>query len=264
MADMGFLPAVRRILDQTSSSRQTVLFSATLDDEVAELSRRYQTDPVTHEVGPATPDITSVEHRFVAVDQATRIATSARLIDDAGGQTIVFCRTRHGADRLARQLTKRGVTALAIHGGHAQNRRNRALERFASGDVRALVATDVAARGIHVDDVAAVLHYDPPADHKAYIHRSGRTARAGRTGLVVSLVQPDQVGDTRRLQRQLGLQQTPIETTTTDSEAVDPAQVSPARRPDTDQRQPSNARPRGRSRRRSRSRSRSRQRQAVA
>jgi superfamily II DNA/RNA helicase len=211
MSDMGFLPAVRRILDQTSSTRQTVLFSATLDHEVAGLSRRYQTDPVTHEVGPATPDIESAEHRFLAVDQSDRIDTSADLINEAG-QAIVFCRTRHGADRLARQLTKRGVPALAIHGGHAQNRRNRALERFATNDVRALVATDVAARGIHVDDVAAVLHYDPPADHKAYIHRSGRTARAGRAGLVVSLVQPDQVGDAERLQRQLGRHEVQIVT----------------------------------------------------
>ncbi len=204
MADMGFLPAVRRILDQTSSSRQTVLFSATLDHEISELSRRYQTNPVTHEVGSAKPDLTMAEHRFVAVDVSDRIGASADVIDEAG-QAIVFCRTRHGADRLARQLTKRGIPALAIHGGHAQNRRSRALERFASSDVRALVATDVAARGIHVDDVAAVIHYDPPADHKTYVHRSGRTARAGQTGLVVSLVQHDQVQEAEQLQRRLGL-----------------------------------------------------------
>ena len=204
MADMGFLPAVRRILDQTSSSRQTVLFSATLDHEIGELSRRYQTNPITHEVGSATPDLTMAEHRFVAVDVSGRIGASADVIDEAG-QAIVFCRTRHGADRLARQLTKRGIPALAIHGGHAQNRRSRALERFASSDVRALIATDVAARGIHVDDVAAVIHYDPPADHKTYVHRSGRTARAGQTGLVVSLVQHDQVQEAEQLQRRLGL-----------------------------------------------------------
>jgi superfamily II DNA/RNA helicase len=267
MADMGFLPAVRRILDQTSSTRQTVLFSATLDHEVAELSRRYQTDPVTHEVGPTTPDIEAAEHRFLAVDQSDRIDTSAAVINEAG-QAIVFCRTRHGADRLARQLTKRGVPALAIHGGHAQNRRNRALERFTNSDVRALVATDVAARGIHVDDVAAVVHYDPPADHKAYIHRSGRTARAGRTGLVVSLVQPDQVGDTKRLQRQLGLQQTHIVTITPDTETTEPVRAEPAPRPET-ARQPANERSarrrgRGRGRRNGRRRAGSRQRQAAS
>jgi len=207
MADMGFLPAVRRILDQTSAPRQTVLFSATLDREVAELTRDYQYDPVTHEVGDSTPDITAADHRFLAVDKADRVDASARVITEAG-QAIVFCRTRHGSDRLARQLSQRGITVAAIHGGHAQNRRTRALANFTNGDVQALVATDVAARGIHVDDVAAVIHYDPPADHKAYIHRSGRTARAGRNGLVVSLVQADQVGDTRRIQRKLGLDQT--------------------------------------------------------
>ena len=250
MADMGFLPAVRRILDQTSSTRQTILFSATLDHEVAQLSRRYQADPVTHEVGSTAPDITTAEHRFLAVNQADRIATSAKVINEAG-QAIVFCRTRHGADRLARQLTKQGVAALAIHGGHAQNRRNRALERFANGDVRALVATDVAARGIHVDDVAAVLHYDPPTDHKAYIHRSGRTARAGRTGLVVSLVQPDQVGDTKRLQRQLGLQNARIVTDSTATDTTGTVQHTHSGRPAAAPRQPANqrdARRRGRGR----------------
>ncbi len=267
MADMGFLPAVRRILDQTSPDRQTVLFSATLDHEVAELSRRFQTDPVTHEVGSTTPDITTAEHRFLAVDRANRIATSAKVINEAG-QAIVFCRTRHGADRLARQLTNRGVPALAIHGGHAQNRRNRALERFTNSDVRALVATDVAARGIHVDDVAAVVHYDPPTDSKAYIHRSGRTARAGRTGLVVSLVQPDQVGDTKRLQRQLGLQQVRIVTDSTSTGTTEPVQTEPAKRPEKASRQPANgagARRRGRGRRsrNGRSRAGSRQRHAA-
>lgn len=206
LADMGFLPAVRRILDQTTPQRQTVLFSATLDNEVAELTRRYQTDPVTHEVGDPTPDIGSAEHRFWTVEGIDRVDSSARIITEAG-QAIVFCRTRHGSDRLTRQLTRRGIDAVALHGGHTQNRRTRALARFASGDVQALVATDVAARGIHVDDVDAVIHYDPPADHKTYIHRSGRTARAGRGGLVVSLVQAGQLKETRSMQRKLGLDQ---------------------------------------------------------
>ncbi|MCB0991890.1 MAG: DEAD/DEAH box helicase, partial [Acidimicrobiales bacterium] len=207
MADMGFLPAVKRLLDQTTPTRQTVLFSATLDGEVAKLTQRYQNNPVTHEVGDATPDITSAEHRFWAVDKTERVDASVKVISDAG-QAVVFCRTRHGSDRLAKQLNRSGVTAAAIHGGHAQNRRTRTLDEFTRGKVQALIATDVAARGIHVDDVAAVIHFDPPADHKTYIHRSGRTARAGRNGVVVSLVQPDQVADLKTLQRQLGFAET--------------------------------------------------------
>jgi len=203
MADMGFLPVVRRILDLTPDDRQTVMFSATLDGEVAKLAREYQHQPITHEVGDATPDITKAEHRFRRVDKTERLEVTANTVNEAG-QAIVFCRTRHGADRVARQLGKHGINAAPIHGGHAQNRRTRSLDNFTKGKVQALVATDVAARGIHVDDVAAVIHFDPPADHKTYIHRSGRTARAGRNGVVVSLVQPDQIDDTRRLQSQLG------------------------------------------------------------
>jgi superfamily II DNA/RNA helicase len=204
MADMGFLPSVTRLLDQTDPSRQTLLFSATLDGDVAELTRRYQHDPVTHEIGQTTPDITMADHRFWTVDAKERIETAARVIT-AAGPSIVFCRTRHGSDRVARQLTQRGISAAAFHGGHAQNRRTRALAGFANGSIRALVATDVAARGIHVDGVAAVIHYDPANDHKTYVHRSGRTARAGSSGLVVSLIQAGQLADTKRIQRELGL-----------------------------------------------------------
>jgi superfamily II DNA/RNA helicase len=203
LADMGFLPSVTRLLDQTDPRRQTLLFSATLDGDVAELTRRYQRDPVTHEVGELTPDVTRADHRFWTVHASDRIETAARVITSSG-RSIVFCRTRHGSDRVARQLTQRGISAAALHGGHAQNRRTSALAGFANGAIRALVATDVAARGIHVDSVAAVIHYDPPSDHKTYLHRSGRTARAGSSGLVISLVQADQVGDARRLQRDLG------------------------------------------------------------
>ena len=204
MADMGFLPSVTRLLDQTDPVRQTLLFSATLDGDVAELTRRYQRDPVTHEVGEATPDITSADHRFWTVQANDRIDTAARVITSTG-RSIVFCRTRHGSDRVARQLAQRGISAAAFHGGHAQNRRTSALAGFAKGTIKALVATDVAARGIHVDGIATVIHYDPPGDHKTYLHRSGRTARAGSTGLVVSLVQADQVAETKRMQRSLGL-----------------------------------------------------------
>ena len=204
MADMGFLPVVRRLLDQTSSERRTMLFSATLDGDVAKLTRDYQRDPVRHEVGDETPDVTSADHRFVMVERLERNAIVAETVNEAW-PSIVFTRTRHGADRLARQMTKLGFAASPIHGGLSQNARNRALDAFSDGKVHALIATDVAARGIHVDGVASVVHYDPPEDHKTYIHRSGRTARAGAGGLVVSIVQPDQRGDYRKIQRKVGL-----------------------------------------------------------
>ncbi|GJM37063.1 MAG: hypothetical protein DHS20C19_04300 [Acidimicrobiales bacterium] len=210
MADMGFMPAVRRILDQTASDRQTLLFSATLDGDVAELTRRYQNDPIRHEVGEETPDITAAEHHFWKVEQSDRSRITADAIN-AVSPAIVFCRTRHGADRLKKQLARAGVGAAAIHGGRNQSQRNRALAEFGDGRTQALVATDVAARGIHIDEVASVIHYDPPGDHKAYIHRSGRTARGGRGGVVVSLVQPDQAKDVRRMQRDVGLDHQIIE-----------------------------------------------------
>lgn len=204
LSDMGFLPAVRRLLDQTARDRQTFLFSATLDGAVRTLTRDYQHEPVTHTVDAETPDVTAAHHRFWQVNRAERVAACAQVIN-AVGRTIVFCRTRHGSDRLTRQLSQRGIRVAVIHGGHAQDRRTRSLRQFTNGNVQALVATDVAARGIHVDDVASVVHFDPPEDHKTYLHRSGRTARAGRGGLVVSLLQPDQMGDSRRMQRRLGL-----------------------------------------------------------
>ena len=204
MADMGFMPAVRRLLDQTSSDRQTVLFSATLDGDVAKLTRDHQRDPVRHEVGEDTPDITAARHLFWKVARAERTGVLAEAVGSAW-PAIVFCRTRHGSDRLARQLEKAGIRTAAIHGGRSQSQRTRALSDFINGKVHALVATDVAARGIHVDDVAAVFHFDPPEDHKAYIHRSGRTARAGRSGVVISFLTPEQVKEAQRMQRAIGL-----------------------------------------------------------
>jgi superfamily II DNA/RNA helicase len=204
MADMGFIPAVRRILEQTADDRQTILFSATLDGDVAELTRSYQHDPVRHEVGEDTPDVTAAEHHFWDVDRPDRARVTAETIS-AVSPTIVFCRTRHGADRLKKQLGRAGIEAAAIHGGRNQNQRNKALSSFAAGKTQALVATDVAARGIHIDEVASVIHYDLAADHKDYVHRSGRTARGGRSGIVVSLVQPDQAKDVRRIQKAVGL-----------------------------------------------------------
>ena len=206
MADMGFIPAVRRLLDQTAPDPQTMLFSATLDGDVASLTRDYQHDPVRCEVGDETADVISADHVFWTVPRAERIEVAADAIS-AAGPAIVFCRTRHGCDRLARQLDRVGIVTAAIHGGRSQNQRTRALAAFAAGRVQALVATDVAARGIHVEGVGAVIHFDPPEDHKTYLHRSGRTARAGRGGVVVSLVAPEQARELGRMQRQLGLQQ---------------------------------------------------------
>ena len=218
MADMGFIPAVRRLLDQTARNRQTMLFSATLDRDVASLTRDYQRNPVRHEVGEETPDIVAADHVFWNVARTDRIEVSARAID-AAGPTIVFCRTRRGCDRVARQLDRTGILTAAIHGGRNQNQRTRALKDFATGRVEALVATDVVARGIHVEDVSAIIHFDLPADHKAYLHRSGRTARAGKGGIVVSLIPPDQVRELRYMKRRLGLQQ-PI--TDVDLAAIQP------------------------------------------
>ena len=206
MADMGFIPAVRRLLDQTASQRQTMLFSATLDGDVASLTRDYQHRPARFEVGPQTPDVVSADHLFWNVSSTNRTEVAAETVT-AAGSAIVFCRTRHGCDRLARRFDRLGVRAAAIHGGRSQNQRTRALQAFAAGRVDALIATDVAARGIHVEDVSAVIHYDAPVDHKTYLHRSGRTARAGRGGVVVSLVQPHQVKELRQMQHQLGMQQ---------------------------------------------------------
>jgi superfamily II DNA/RNA helicase len=205
MADMGFLPAVRRILDATDAeSRQTILFSATLDGDVAVLTRAYQRDARKHEVEGVDADGMDAEHRFETVTNDQRLSRAAEVIG-AEGSTIVFCRTRHGADKVARKLVNAGVPAASIHGGLSQNQRDRALASFTKGSVQALIATDVAARGIHVNDVACVVHFDPPADAKTYVHRSGRTARKGASGVVVSFVGPDQVRDSRKLQRELGL-----------------------------------------------------------
>jgi superfamily II DNA/RNA helicase len=204
MADMGFLPAVRRLLDQTSPDRQTLLFSATLDGDVAVLTRDYQTNSSRHEVAGVETDAADADHRFERMTGEARIGRLAEVIEDEG-PTIVFCRTRHGADKLAKKLGQAGVPSAPIHGGLSQGKRDRALAEFKKGSVHALIATDVAARGIHVDDVACVVHFDPPEDAKTYVHRSGRTARKGATGVVVSFVLPDQVRSSLGLQRELGL-----------------------------------------------------------
>ncbi len=205
MADMGFLPEVKRLLDRTRPDRQTLLFSATLDGDVNVLIKRYQKDPVRHE-HVVDEDAPANRHEFWKVEREDRLAVTAKIVS-AEWPAIVFCRTRRGADRLAKQLAREGISAAAIHGDRSQGQRERALAQFTSSKVQALVATDVAARGIHVDQVACVLHYDVPADHKDYVHRSGRTGRAGEVGLVVSLVPGEQVKDVRKMQRIIGLPQ---------------------------------------------------------
>ena len=206
MADMGFLPAVRKLLDQTRSDRQTLLFSATLDGDVDVLVKRYQRDPVRHEVAHSEEKQGDVVHQFWRAEKDERLGLLTKVIERQPS-AIVFCRTRHGADRLAKQLSRSGVEAAAIHGSRTQSQRESALRAFKSGRVRALVATDVAARGIHVDDVACVVHFDPPGSDKDYVHRSGRTGRAGADGTVISFVMTGQRHEVRAIQKSLKLDQ---------------------------------------------------------
>jgi superfamily II DNA/RNA helicase len=206
MADMGFMPAVKRILDQTSDDRQTILFSATLDQDIKKLKRDYQRNPLVREVGEKTPDIKNAYHAFSIVKKASKSECAAKAVNSVW-PAIIFCRTRHGADRLVKQLSKLEINAESIHGGKSQHQRKRALKNFSTGKAQALVATDVAARGIHIDGVALVIHYDPPEDHKAYIHRSGRTARAGSQGIVFSIIQPEQKKIAKKLQKRLGIEE---------------------------------------------------------
>lgn len=200
MADLGFLPVVTRLLDMTPADGQRMLFSATLDRGVDVLVRRFLRDPAYHAVADASSHIDTMAHKVFAVDPAHKVPVAAE-IAARPARTLFFARTKHGADRLAKQLSKQGVAAGAIHGNLNQNARQRALSGFAAGSPRVLVATDVAARGIHVDDVDLVVHFDPPNDHKDYLHRSGRTARAGASGTVLSLVQPGQERDLAQLHR---------------------------------------------------------------
>jgi superfamily II DNA/RNA helicase len=204
MADMGFLPVVKKLLDRTPPTRQTLLFSATLDGAVDELVRRYQRDPVKHLLPIDEQQMARVQHHFWRAEREQRVALCADVIREVGA-TFVFVRTKHGADRLARQLAQQGVRTEALHGNRSQGQRERALAAFTAGKVDALVATDVAARGIHVDGVACVMHFDLPNDFKDYTHRSGRTARAGAEGVVVSLAGRDQRRAAEQLQRSLEL-----------------------------------------------------------
>ncbi len=204
MADLGFLPAVKRLLDRTPKVGQRMLFSATLDNGVDVLVKRYLDRPTTHSVDPAVAPVSTMTHHVFAVASADKAAVVHELAAGAE-RSLLFMRTKHTAKKLAKQLTAAGIPAVELHGNLSQGARERNLSAFHSGDSRVLVATDIAARGIHVDDVALVVHVDPPTEHKAYLHRSGRTARAGAGGDVVTLATPDQSGEVRTLARQAGI-----------------------------------------------------------
>ncbi|WP_222195418.1 DEAD/DEAH box helicase [Modestobacter italicus] len=204
MADLGFLPGVKRLLDRTPKVGQRLLFSATLDNGVDVLVKRYLTSPTTHSVDPAVAPVSTMTHHVFRVDAADKGEIVKQLASGLG-RSVLFTRTKHQAKKLAKQLTAAGVPAVDLHGNLSQNARERNLEAFSSGETRVLCATDIAARGIHVDDVSIVVHVDPPAEHKAYLHRSGRTARAGAGGTVVTIATPDQAAEVRTLARQAGI-----------------------------------------------------------
>jgi superfamily II DNA/RNA helicase len=216
MADMGFLPQVQKILHRVESEHQTMLFSATLDRGIDRLVARYLVDPVSHEVESKEETVDEMHHRFLLVHQMDKVKVVAS-ISRGVDRTLVFCRTKRGADRLVEQLLRERVKAGAIHGDLRQTARERALEDFANGKLPVLVATDVAARGIHVDGVDVVVHYDPPEDHKAYLHRSGRTARAGEAGVAVMLSLWNQENEVRVIQRRLKLEQPIVEVFSNDA-----------------------------------------------
>ncbi|MGI8888859.1 MAG: DEAD/DEAH box helicase [Nocardioidaceae bacterium] len=207
MADLGFLPVVRRLLDKTPVGGQRLLFSATLDAGVDVLVKRFLTDPITHSVDSAQSPVSAMTHHVLHVRQDTRLPVLVDLAS-APGRTLVFTRTKHGAKSLTRQLIAHGVPAVELHGNLSQNARTRNLTAFSDGSAETLVATDIAARGIHVDGIGLVVHADPPIEHKAYLHRSGRTARAGASGTVVTLMTDAQTGDVRDLTRRAGIRPT--------------------------------------------------------
>ncbi|MGK2875616.1 MAG: DEAD/DEAH box helicase, partial [Nocardioides sp.] len=207
MADLGFLPAVRRLLTKTPAGSQRLLFSATLDKGIDVLVRQFLVNPVTHEADSAQSPVGTMTHHVLHVERDQRLSILVDLTS-APGRTMVFTRTKHGAKALTKQLNRNGVPAVELHGNLGQNARTRNLEAFSNGEATALVATDIAARGIHVDDVTLVVHADPPAEHKAYLHRSGRTARAGNEGTVVTLMTSDQTKDVRALTKAAGINPT--------------------------------------------------------
>jgi superfamily II DNA/RNA helicase len=252
MADLGFLPAVKRLLDQTPAGTQRLLFSATLDNGIDVIVKRYLTSPVVHSVDPVSAPVSTMVHHVLSVSQVDKPMIVRQL---AAGQqrSLLFTRTKHGAKKLAKQLTQSGIPAVELHGNLSQSARERNLQSFSDGSTRVLVATDIAARGIHVDEIGLVVHVDPPAEHKAYLHRSGRTARAGAEGVVVTVATPDQASDVRSLARAAGITPTVtavgpgharvMELAGTLAAHVEPRQVAPDR---TEQQRPRHPRPQGR------------------
>ncbi len=226
MADMGFMPQVEWVLRRLERDHQTLLFSATLDGAVDRLVSRYLHEPVMHEVASRRVTVEEMEHRFIEVHQMDRVKVCAAICRNTD-KAIVFVRTKRGADRLVEQLQKERVRAGAIHGDLRQAQRERTLKDFTGGKLPVLVATDVAARGLDIDAVDIVVHYDPPEDHKAYLHRSGRTARAGEAGVVVSLVQWNQVLEIERIQTRLGLRMPIVEMFSNDPRLADLAGWEP-------------------------------------
>ncbi|MGN6722721.1 MAG: DEAD/DEAH box helicase, partial [Marmoricola sp.] len=227
MADLGFLPGVRRLLAATPKDGQRLFFSATLDQAVNALTKQFLSNPVTHEADSAQSPVATMTHHVLHIERDHRLAILTDLTS-APGRTVVFTRTKHSAKGLARQLNRNGVPAVELHGNLGQNARTRNLDAFHQGKASVLVATDIAARGIHVEDVTLVVHADPPAEHKAYLHRSGRTARAGNDGVVVTFMTSEQSSDVRTLTKQAGIKPT----TTRVNGAVHPilAEIAPGER----------------------------------
>jgi superfamily II DNA/RNA helicase len=229
MADMGFMPQVEWVLRRIAEHpHQTLLFSATLDGAIDRLVKRYLTDPVFHEVASDTQTVSLMVHHFLNVHQMDRIKVAATICASFD-KTLIFCRTKRGADRLVEQLQKEGVDAAAIHGDLRQSQREKALADFSGDRLAVLVATDVAARGLHIDAVDCVMHFDPPEDHKAYLHRSGRTARAGSTGVVVSLLLWNQIIEAEVIMRRLGLKRPIVEVFSNDPHLKDLASWDPSK-----------------------------------
>ena len=227
MLDMGFSPQVQKILYKVTGPHQTMLFSATLDGAIARIVNRYLADPVSHEVESDEPTVDQMEHRFFYVHQLDKVKVAAAICRGVD-RALLFTNTKRAADKVAQQLEREGIKAMAIHGDLRQPARERALAQFSTGKVPVLVATDVAARGLHIDAVDVVVHYDPTDDSNNYLHRSGRTARAGRTGVAVTLMLWNQENDIRAVQRRLGLTQPILEVFSNDPRLGDLAAWDPA------------------------------------
>ncbi|MCQ9677492.1 DEAD/DEAH box helicase [Corynebacterium sp. BF-R-2] len=233
MADMGFLPQVRKLLKLTPDNGQRLLFSATLDGEVNKLVNQFMHDPVTHSTAPVKAAVDTMDHHLIFVGTREARNDVVLRLGARKGKTIMFMRTKHGVDRQAKKLRRVGINALPLHGDKGQGSRTKAIEGFADGSVPVLVATDIAARGIDIADVSLVVHVDPPAEHKAYLHRSGRTARGGESGTVVTLVTDEQRDEVAKLIKKAGVEHTDLDISVRQNPASSPdlAQMTGARKP---------------------------------